>query len=92
MVNAISHVVLSAKLDLTECKDGFWLYDKSRGMNLAMRACSERNAFVEALTYYQDRLKELESKYKELGLKVEAFIGEFTEEDEYNGTTVEVFK
>lgn len=91
MARTIKHEVLTAKLALTQCTDGYWLYDEVRGHNLAMQAPSERDAFVKALTYYQEKLSEVSLKYKELGLKVEAFIGEFTEEDEYN-VTIEVFK
>ena len=52
------HIRLTDTLTLSDCKDGFWLYDKTRGMNLAMRSKTERDAFVEALTYYQRRLGE----------------------------------
>jgi hypothetical protein len=61
---------------------GFWLYDKTRGMNLAMRAKTERDAFVEALTYYQNRLGSVEYDYQELKHKVDVFVGQFTEEEE----------
>jgi hypothetical protein len=61
---------------------GFWLYDKTRGMNLAMQAKTERDAFVEALTYYQKRLAKVEYDYQELKHKVDVFVGQFTEEEE----------
>lgn len=38
-------------LNMVYCKDGFWLYDETRGMNLAMKQKSEREAFIEALEY-----------------------------------------
>lgn len=60
---------------------GFWLYDKTRGMNLAMRAKTETEAFVEALTYYQKRLKEVETELSSLQLKVNNFVCQFVEED-----------
>lgn len=75
---------LSDTLTLCEFKTsgskGFWLYDETRGMNLAMRASSEREAFVEALTYYQERLQEVERSYKTLYEKVESFVCQFSED------------
>jgi hypothetical protein len=61
---------------------GFWLYDGTRGMNLAMRAKTEREAFVKALTYYQGRLADVEQEYKSLTAKVEAFVSQVTAEQE----------
>lgn len=58
-MRAIQTINLSDTLSLSECKDGWWLYDKAAGMNLAMKAASERQAFIEALSYYQDRTQEL---------------------------------
>ena len=46
---------------LTLNKDGFWLYDTTRRMNLAVRAKSKDEAFVEALLYYQDLVAQLET-------------------------------
>lgn len=60
---------------------GFWLYDTTRGMNLSMRAKTPQDAFVEALTYYQRRLQEVEHAHKALTGKVEAFVDQFKEED-----------
>ena len=57
MSKVISNTKLSNTLDLSECKDGWWLWDQTRGMNLAMRAKSRDAAFVEALSYYQERLQ-----------------------------------
>lgn len=74
---------LSATLTLThEDKTGFWLYDKTRGMNLSMRAKSSTDAFVEALTYYQKRLMTVEQQHKELSAKVDAFVAQFAEPEE----------
>lgn len=33
----INSTKLTETLTLSECSDGFWLYDKTRGMNLSMR-------------------------------------------------------
>lgn len=82
MATTIKHTVLSPKLAITECTDGFWLYDETRGMNLAMRAKTEQAAFVEAITYYQRRLSEVESAHRCLTQRVEAFVSQFTEDNE----------
>lgn len=82
MAKTINHTVLSPTLALTECTDGFWLYDKTRGMNLAMRAKTAQDAFVEALEYYQVRLRQVESEYKALNTKVQSFVAEFVEDEE----------
>lgn len=60
---------------------GFWLYDKTRGMNLSMRAKTERDAFVEALHYYQLRLANVEKEQAILTAKVDAFVAQFIVED-----------
>ncbi|GAA4649069.1 hypothetical protein GCM10023116_13430 [Kistimonas scapharcae] len=54
------------KMHITECTDGFWLYDEDRGRNLAMGAVSEREAMVEALRYYQQRVTALQTSNKRL--------------------------
>lgn len=61
---------------------GFWLYDKTRGMNLSMRAKTSTDAFVEALTYYQERLAKVEQEYASLQTKVDAFVDQFKDPDE----------
>lgn len=63
-------------------KNDYWLWDETRKMNLAMRAESEREAFIEALEYYQRRLTEVEEKYKELNQKVQNFLQQFDTENE----------
>jgi len=78
----IQHVKLSEHLTITECADGFWLYDFTRGMNLSMRATSAQAAFVEALTYYQKRLSEVEGALADLKGQVNAFVSQFVDEDE----------
>lgn len=82
MSKVISHTNLSKTLALSECNDGWWLYDHTRGMNLSIRVKSKDNAFVEALEYYQNRLKEVESAYASLSEKVNTFCYSiFGEED-----------
>jgi len=61
---------------------GFWLYDTTRGFNLAMRAKSETDAFVDALHYYQKRLTEIEKAHNDLERKVDNFVSQFVEEEE----------
>ena len=73
---------LSATISLSECTDGFWLYDKTRGMNLAMREESKDLAFLVALEYYQKRLQDVESEYKTLKTKVDNFIEQFLPDEE----------
>lgn len=77
MVKPISTIKLSDTLHISECRDGFWLYDKTRGMNLSMRAKSPTDAFVEALTYYQRRLGEVEQAHTSLQARVDAFVAQF---------------
>ena len=81
MCPAISSVKFSDTLTMSLCHDGYWLYDKTRGMNLSMRAKTSEDAFVEALTYYQKRLADVESNYKSLQSKVDSFVSQFVEED-----------
>lgn len=78
----ISSTHLSSTLTLSECTDGFWLHDKTRGMNLAMRSKTTTDAFVEALSYYQNRLQKVEQEYRELRSKVDAFVAQFAEDED----------
>lgn len=73
---------LSDTLTVSEQKDGFWLYDSTRGMNLSIRAKTKDAAFVEALTYYQNRLKTVEREYAALKSKVDEFVEQFVEKEE----------
>ena len=79
MSKVINHTKLSDTLSMTECSDGFWLYDYSRSRNISMRAKTPTDAFVEALTYYQGRLSEIERVYNALNSKVESFVSQFVE-------------
>lgn len=83
MAKTLNHKVLSDTLSITECTDGFWLYDETRGMNLAMKAKTSEEAFLDALDYYQNRLKEVESNYSSLKAKVDHFVGQFPSEDDF---------
>jgi len=81
-MHPISFTKLSKTLELSECNDGFWLFDTTRGMNLAMRAKSRDGAFTEALTYYQNRLLDREKELKELRGKVDSFLSQFPNEED----------
>jgi len=82
-------IKLSDTLSLCEYQNprngafGFWLWDSTRGMNLSMKAKTEREAFVEALTYYQKRLLHVEHEYSTLNKKVVTFVEQFAEEPDY---------
>lgn len=81
MAKVLNHTKLSDTIAITECTDGFWLYDKTRGHNLAMRAKSSEAALFEALEYYQCRFQEVQNDYKSLKAKVDHFVGQFAEDD-----------
>lgn len=82
MGKCLNSIKLSETLELAECTDGFWLYDETRGMNLSMRAKTPQDAFVEAITYYQERLSSTEKAYRDLNSRVEAFVSQFVETEE----------
>jgi len=79
MQNAISSVKLNENLLLVEYRDGFWLYDKTKGLNISMRANTAIDALVEAICYYQNRLTTIENEYKETKFKIANFISQFTD-------------
>lgn len=74
---------LTDTLSLSEQRDGWWLWDETRRMNLSMRAKTEQEAFVQALGYYQRRLSEVEKKYYSLQAKVDSFVTQFVNEEDY---------
>jgi len=78
---AISNIKLTDNLTMSECKDGYWLYDYTRGMNLSMKAKTQEDAFVEAITYYQRRTKDVEKELKTLKKIVSEFIESISDED-----------
>tara|TARA_R110002012_G_scaffold170768_1_gene335313 strand:+ start:685 stop:966 length:282 start_codon:yes stop_codon:yes gene_type:complete len=79
---AIKNIKLTDTLTLSECKDGYWLYDKTRGMNLAMRAKTEQDAYVDVITYYQKRCEEIELKKEKLYDSINSFIESLSDNDE----------
>ena len=81
----LKHTVIfkNENLTLTHNEiEGFWIYDKSQGMNIALSAKTEQEAFVMALYYYQKRLTKLESEFKILQNKVYNFLNDFSNKDE----------
>lgn len=64
-------------MSLSKLKDGFWLWDETRSMNLAIREKTERIAFIEAIEYYQRRLKEVEEESKRLHDISNKFVKDF---------------
>lgn len=81
MSKVIKSTELTGTLTLSECTDGFWLYDETRGMNLSMRARTPQDAFVECITYYQRRLAKVEGEHRELSAKVDAFVSQFVDDE-----------
>ena len=77
MAKAIRNVFRIDTLSLTECNDGYYLYDTVVGMNISMRAKTEQDACIKALLYYQRRLAEVKSEYKDLQDKVDSFLSLF---------------
>lgn len=65
---------LSNTLELNVINGQYWLYDSTRGMNLALWVATERDALVTALMYYQERLSSVEGELKALKNLVESFI------------------
>ena len=80
MSKAIASIKLSETLTISECPDGFWLYDKTRGMNIAMRTKTKDEAFIKSLAYYQQRLSTIEEEYTSLKSKVDLFVAQFVDE------------
>jgi len=72
---------LSPTLSLIERRDGFWLWDETRKMNLSMKAKTPTDALVEALTYYQNRLAKVEQEHRDLRNKVDGFLAQFPQDE-----------
>lgn len=60
---------------------GWWLYDETFGMNLAMRAETEKAALIEALLYYQKRFIQERTMHENLQLKVNSFLVQFPDKE-----------
>lgn len=79
MGKLISGTTLSDTLVMSECTDGYWLWDRTRQMNLSVKAKSSTEALVEALGYYQKRLATVEQEHCALKAKVDVFVSQFVE-------------
>lgn len=73
---------LTETLSLSECTDGFWIYDKMQGINISMRAKDETAAFIEAIGYYQRRTHSLKGRVKHFEKSFENFLSELSDSDE----------
>lgn len=60
-----------AKYRLSHHRDGWWLWDSTVSMNLAIRAPSRDAAIDEAIAFYQRRLAELKAKNNDLSAKLD---------------------
>ena len=80
----ISQTKLSDSLEISECHDGFWIWDQTRGLNLAMKAKTRDEAFVEVIEYYQERLAEVEKSYSDLNSKVMLFVEQVAKDEGFN--------
>lgn len=81
-------IVKTDTISLTKCPEGrgdngYWLYDKTVGINLAMRAKTEQEAFTKAIEFHQNRYKKIEKEYADLKNKVENFVGLFVEDGNF---------
>lgn len=81
MAKAIRNVFKIDTLSLTECNDGYYLYDTVLGMNISMRAKTEQDVFIQSLLYYQRRLIEVKSDYNDLKNKVDSFLSQFDRDE-----------
>ena len=79
MSTVINHIELSETLSITECSDGFYIWDELAEFNIAMKAKTTIEAFTEALTYYQERLQDIQQKYAVLSTHVNLFVSQLEE-------------
>ena len=89
---AISSEELNEHLTLSECHpdsecrvNNWWLYDDrafGTGCNIAMRAKTKEEAFVEAIEFWAERCLEIEQKHKDLKSKVDNFVNQFVESED----------
>ena len=77
----ISHTKLSEHLSLSErhpdsecCAVNWWLHDRRVGWNIAMRAKTRDEAFVEAIEFWARRAEKYEKAYTTLKGQVDAFV------------------
>ncbi len=81
MSKVISYTKLTPTLFLSECTDGFWLWDEDSKRNLSMKAKTAQDALVEALDIALERCARFEKAYAELSKKVNAFVFQFKDDE-----------
>lgn len=86
-IKTINQIKFDENIILTECVDGFWLYDETRGMNLSMKCKSESAALFEALQYYKNRSIEYENNLNLLRTKVLGFVELFVHDVDYGSSS-----
>jgi len=82
MGKAIRNVFKTDTLTLTECTDGYYLWDKVAGFNITIHAKSEQQALIEGIEYYQRYHSKLQKEHKELSNKVDSFLSQFERDDD----------
>lgn len=82
MGKVVASFVVLPTLQLTEQTDGYWLWDTTRQMNLAMRAETAEGALIEAIKYYQNRCANVERTLNKLTEHVNHFVESVKESDE----------
>lgn len=82
MGKLVRNTVKTDTLTLTECTDGYYLWDNIAGFNIAVHAKDEQQAFIEGLEYYQRYHTKLQKEYKELNNKVNSFLCQFSEDND----------
>lgn len=80
MAKFIRNVFKNEHQCMTECADGFWIYDYSWQMNIVTSEKTEQAAFIAALSFYQKAFDESKNKYKDLSGKVDSFLAQFPNE------------
>lgn len=73
-MKAIREVFRLDTLVMHECTDGYYLYDNVAGINISMRAKTERDAFIEAIKYYQSITQKLVDENLSLNSKIDSII------------------
>lgn len=82
---------LNESLTICECHrdserpQGFWIYDKIAGMNLAMGNPDRDAAFVEVIEYYQKRLQSTTQALNCLQNRVDTFVAQFIDTNDCEG-------
>jgi len=82
MGRAIRNVFKTDTLTLTECTDGYYLWDNVASFNIAIHAKSEQQALIDGLNYYQNYHSKLKKEHKDLNDKVQNFLSQFEREDD----------